>query len=104
MENDIFDDARGKTRDALEKLRLWGSASGRGPRRARALPDGAHATRAGLSAIERNRVDIASELERARSIRIAATAHQRRLEGANNKLGVLKRIAYGFVTADNFAV
>jgi transposase len=26
-----------------------------------------------------------------------------RLEGANNKLGVLKRIAYGFVNADNFA-
>jgi len=25
-----------------------------------------------------------------------------RLEGANNKLGVLKRIAYGFVNADNF--
>jgi transposase len=27
-----------------------------------------------------------------------------RLEGQNNKLGVLKRIAYGFVNADNFAV
>ncbi|MDQ3661081.1 MAG: ISL3 family transposase [Actinomycetota bacterium] len=26
-----------------------------------------------------------------------------RLEGTNNKLGVLKRIAYGFVNADNFA-
>jgi hypothetical protein len=26
-----------------------------------------------------------------------------RLEGQNNKLGVLKRIAYGFVNADNFA-
>jgi ATPase subunit of ABC transporter with duplicated ATPase domains len=26
-----------------------------------------------------------------------------RLEGANNKLGVLKRIAYGFVNPDNFA-
>ncbi len=25
-----------------------------------------------------------------------------RLEGQNNKLGVLKRIAYGFVNADNF--
>lgn len=25
-----------------------------------------------------------------------------RLEGTNNKLGVLKRIAYGFVNADNF--
>jgi hypothetical protein len=25
------------------------------------------------------------------------------LEGINNKLGVLKRIAYGFVNADNFA-
>ena len=26
-----------------------------------------------------------------------------RLEGANNNLGMLKRIAYGFVNADNFA-
>ena len=26
-----------------------------------------------------------------------------RLERTNNKLGVLKRIAYGFVNADNFA-
>ena len=26
-----------------------------------------------------------------------------RLEGQNNKLGVIKRIAFGFVNADNFA-
>jgi transposase len=26
-----------------------------------------------------------------------------RLEGTNNKLGVLKRMAYGFVNAENFA-
>lgn len=26
-----------------------------------------------------------------------------RLKGQNNKLGVLKRIAYGFTNADNFA-
>jgi transposase len=26
-----------------------------------------------------------------------------RIEGTNNKLGVLKRVAYGFVNADNFA-
>lgn len=33
----------------------------------------------------------------------ADRASNGRIEGSNNKLGVLKRIAYGFVNADNFA-
>lgn len=33
----------------------------------------------------------------------ASRASNGRLEGTNNKLGVLKRMAYGFVNADNFA-